>query len=102
MVLQGTVINGDIVLDQPTASADRGRVEVVVNTTHETTPTLSEQLRKHAGTVTGLPSDMTSVAPDRGNAASPLGEALMELAGTALGLPRDMAEQHDHYIHRSN
>lgn len=59
MTLQGTVRNGVIVLDPPQTLAEGTQVEVVVpDSPGETKPTLAERLLKHAGTVTGLPSDM--------------------------------------------
>lgn len=72
MLLEGTVINGTIVLDGDEKLPEGTRVEVAVKDSDtfantEKKPTLSEQLLKHAGTVSDLPTDM--------------------------------AEQHDHYIH---
>ena len=72
MLLEGTVINGTIVLDGDETLPEGARVEVALkdpetSPANERKPTLSERLLKHAGTV-----------PD---------------------LPADMAQQHDHYIH---
>ena len=78
MLLQGTVINGAIVLDDCDRLPEGARVEVDLKV-----PQTSEVQDQR-----GLPK-----------AASPLGEALMLLAGTAVGLPSDMAAQHDHYLH---
>ena len=78
MLLQGTVINGAIVLDGNEQLPEGARVEV------------------------GLKAPETRRAesvPQGPRAASPLGAGLMKLAGTAVGLPQDMAAQHDHYIH---
>ena len=77
MVLEGTIINGAIVLDRPERLPEGARVEVVVQT------------------------------PAPAKAASPTGEAdcqglrefLLMHAGTVPGLPSDLAEQQDHYIH---
>jgi hypothetical protein len=72
MTLEGTVINGAIVIDGGEQLPEGARVQVVVN-----------------------PSP---VAADL-QAASPLGEMLLRHAGKAVGLPEDMAAQHDHYLH---
>ncbi len=78
MLLEGTVVNGTIVLDGNEPLPEGARVEVA----------LKEQ-------------DVRAALGDKEmpKAASPLGEALMKLAGTAVGLPEDMAVQHDHYLH---
>lgn len=57
MSLEGTVVNGVIVLDSQEKLAEGTRVEVVVQAI-ERKPTLAERLLKHAGTVTDLPADM--------------------------------------------
>ena len=78
MLLEGTVINGTIVLDGGEKLPEGARVEVALK---ESEACSHEKV------------------PKRPRAASPLGEALMKLAGTAVGLPEDMAAQHDHYLH---
>ena len=78
MLLEGTVVNGSIVLDGNEQLPEGARVEISVR---EQTPRTAENVEKHP------------------KAASALGEALMKLAGTAIGLPDDMAAQHDHYLH---
>lgn len=72
MSLEGTVVNGVIVLDDDEKLADGTRVEVVVKTPADKTP-----------------SDKKPT----------LAEKLLKYAGTVSDLPPDMAEQHDHYIH---
>ena len=62
-MFEGTVINGTIVLDSDEKLPDGTRVEVAVKDPEsfadtEKTPTLSERLLKHAGTVSDLPVDM--------------------------------------------
>jgi hypothetical protein len=58
MSLDGTVVNGVIVLDDQEKLPEGTRVEVVVKPAVEKKPTLSERLLKHAGTVPDLPADM--------------------------------------------
>lgn len=58
MSLEGTVINGVIVLDAEAKLAEGTRVVVSVKPAEEKKPTLSERLLKHAGTVPDLPPDM--------------------------------------------
>jgi hypothetical protein len=58
MMLEGTVINGVVVLDEHEKLADGTRVEVIVKEAEEKKPTLSERLLRHAGTVPDLPADM--------------------------------------------
>ena len=69
MTLEGTVVNGTIVLDQPHNLPEGARVEVVV---------VKER--------------------SLGEADSSLA-SLLELAGSIDDLPRDMAQNHDHYLH---
>jgi hypothetical protein len=78
MLLEGTVINGAIVLDGGEQLPEGARVEVALK---EPEPRAADNVRA------------------RPKAASALGEALMKLAGTAVGLPEDMAAQHNHYLH---
>jgi hypothetical protein len=72
MLLEGTVINGTIVLDGDEKLPEGARVEVALK-------------------------DPEASAPERGKPT--LSERLLKRAGTVPGLPADMAEQHDHYIH---
>ena len=58
MLLEGTVTNGTIVLDHPAAFREGTRVRVNVEPTIEDRQTLRDLLLKHAGTVTGLPTDL--------------------------------------------
>jgi hypothetical protein len=69
MVLEGTIRNGTIVLDQPPPLPEGARVEVVVKEETEENP----------------PATLRGV--------------LLLSAGCLSDLPADFAEQHDHYIH---
>ena len=69
MVLEGTIRNGTIVLDQPTSLPEGARVQVVVK--EQATAEQPQTLR----------------------------EVLLESAGCLSDLPADFAEQHDHYLH---
>jgi len=69
MTLEGTVVNGVVVLDQPGTLPDGTRVDVIAR------------------------------APSSTPAPPPTLRSLRKLAGTAKNLPADFAAQHDHYIH---
>ena len=69
MLLEGTIRNGTIVLDQPPEIPEGARVEVDVKATAETA--------EKKPTLLGL----------------------LKLAGTLSDLPADFATEHDHYIH---
>ena len=71
MLLEGTVIRGQIVLDPGTVPPEGARVKVEWQ----------------------APKDQA--APAKG----PTLQWLLELAGTANDLPEDMARNHDHYLH---
>jgi hypothetical protein len=58
MVLEGTVTNGTIVLDQPCALPEGTRVEVVLNPTGDHRKSLREFLLESAGCMTDLPVDL--------------------------------------------
>ncbi len=60
MSLEGTIVNGAIVLDHPQSLPEGARVEVVVKTGDQQPMTLAERLLKHAGTVPDLPADMAA------------------------------------------
>jgi hypothetical protein len=60
MTLQGTVVNGTIVLDDPTALRIGARVEVVIQVPAKAASPLGEMLLKHAGKAQGLPEDMAA------------------------------------------
>lgn len=77
MTLEGTVINGAIVIDGNQPLPEGSRVEVLLKTKQSVAETVS---------TTGKP-------------VSALGEMLLRHAGKAVGLPEDMAAQHDHYLH---
>ncbi len=91
MILEGTVINGVVVLDNGQSVPDGTWVSVAIK----------EQAESPCDEGVGTPKDQDSQAPARTDSESPttLGQRLLKLAGIAEGLPSDMAEQHDHYIH---
>ena len=60
MVLEGTIRNGTIVLDQPSVLPEGSRVEVVVKATAQEASPLGEMLLRHAGKAVGLPEDLAA------------------------------------------
>jgi hypothetical protein len=58
MTLQGTVVNGTIILDEPTALPSGTRVEIEIKAHVQAASPLGEALLKLAGTAVGLPADM--------------------------------------------
>lgn len=70
MLLEGTIKNGAIVLDQPTSLPDGERVEVELKPLAQEKPT-------EKPTLIGL----------------------LKFAGVLSDLPADFAAEHDHYIH---
>jgi hypothetical protein len=60
MTLQGTVIDGKIVLDEAKELPNGTRVEVVVHERPTAASPLGEALMKLAGTAVGLPEDMAA------------------------------------------
>ena len=60
MLLEGTVRNGTIVLDQPSSMPDGLRVEVEVKPAAQPSSSLSEMLLRHAGKAVGLPEDLAA------------------------------------------
>jgi hypothetical protein len=60
MLLEGTVVNGTIVLDGEARLPDGARVEVTVKPPQRASTPLGEMLLRHAGKATGLPEDMAS------------------------------------------
>jgi hypothetical protein len=60
MVLEGTIRNGTIVLDQPPVLPEGSRVEVVVKPTAQEASPLGEMLLRHAGKAVGLPEDLAA------------------------------------------
>lgn len=70
MLLEGTIKNGTIVLDQPPSLPDGERVEVELKSIAHAKPTEKPTL---AG--------------------------LLKFAGALSDLPADFAVEHDHYIH---
>jgi hypothetical protein len=60
MLLEGTIRNGTIVLDQPPALPDGARVEVVIKLAAKAASPLGEMLLRHAGKAVGLPEDMAA------------------------------------------
>ena len=69
MMLQGTVKDGMVLVDDPKALPDGARVKIWVE------------------------------APAEAKGKPSLRERLLKLAGTVDDLPADMARNHDHYIH---
>jgi hypothetical protein len=57
MTLQGTVINGVVVLDQKSQLPEGARVTVTFDS-QQPSETLSDLLTKYAGCMKGLPADM--------------------------------------------
>jgi hypothetical protein len=74
MILEGTVVNGAIILDQPHDLPEGARVEVI----------LKQQSLSGADSLSGDDASLAS---------------LLELAGLIDDLPPDMAQNHDHYLH---
>src|SRR2546425_11928973 len=60
MLLEGTIRNGTIVLDQPLEIPDGARVEVVIRPATQPSTSLGEMLLRHAGKAVGLPEDMAA------------------------------------------
>ena len=61
MSLEGTVVNGTIVLDGDQKLPEGARVEVVVRSrSPQTASALGEMLLRHAGKAVGLPEDMAA------------------------------------------
>jgi hypothetical protein len=58
MLLEGIIRNGIIVLDRPQTFPEATRVRISVEPTEEDCRSLRGLLLKHAGTATGLPSDL--------------------------------------------
>lgn len=58
MTYRGHVRNGQITLDEPAPLPEGAEVQVEIRDHGEPAPTIWDKLRKLAGTVEGLPSDM--------------------------------------------
>jgi hypothetical protein len=58
MTLNGTVMHGSIVLDDPQELPEGARVEIVVKPAEDQQETLRDVLLKHAGCMTDLPADL--------------------------------------------
>jgi hypothetical protein len=58
MTLEGTVINGTLVLDRPVEAPDGTRVVVEVTQVPPAASPLGDVLLRHAGKAVGLPEDM--------------------------------------------
>ncbi len=58
MTLQGTVLNGAIVLDGNQTLPEGARVSVKVESSTDAKPSLRDVLLKHAGCMESLPPDM--------------------------------------------
>ena len=60
MLLEGTIRNGTIVLDQPSSMLDGLRVEVEIKPAAQVSSSLAEMLLRHAGKAVGLPEDLAA------------------------------------------
>ena len=60
MTLEGTVVNGAIVLDVQAILPEGARVEVVIKAVPKAASSLGEMLLRHAGKAVGLPEDMAA------------------------------------------
>ena len=60
MLLEGTIRNGTIVLDQPSSMLDGLRVEVEIKPAAQASSSLGEMLLRHAGKAVGLPADLAA------------------------------------------
>lgn len=60
MALEGTVLNGTIVLDDPQGLPEGARVEVLLKPAEEQPKTLRELLLESAGCMTDLPTDLAA------------------------------------------
>jgi hypothetical protein len=60
MVLEGTVVNGTIVLDGDQKLPEGVRVEVAVKPAEHAASPLGAMLLRHAGKAVGLPEDMAA------------------------------------------
>lgn len=60
MALEGTVVNGVIVLDQEKSLPEGSRVEVVLKAAPPAASKLGELLLRHAGKAVGLPDDLAA------------------------------------------
>lgn len=58
MTLEGTVVQGTIVLDEPEKLPEGARVTVIVHTSAGGGESLRDVLLRHAGCMEGLPPDM--------------------------------------------
>jgi hypothetical protein len=58
MMLEGTVVNGVVILDNGQKLPDGTRVELIVKEKPEAATTLGQRLLKLAGIAKGLPSDL--------------------------------------------
>lgn len=58
MSLEGTIVNGTVVLDNPDGLPEGTRVEVTAQATKPQILRLAERLLRHAGTVPDLPQDL--------------------------------------------
>jgi len=60
MILDGTIRNGCVVLDQAIVLPEGTRVEVVVEPGEQKPSPLGEMLLRHAGKAVGLPDDLAA------------------------------------------
>ena len=95
MFLEGTIIDGQIVLDNTPTLAEGTRVKVEV-TEAAPTPSLYERYKDIIGVIDDLQSD--KVDDSKTQPAASL-TTLLRYAGKVTDLPEDMALNHDHYLH---
>ena len=57
MSFEGTIVNGNIVLDEPTSLPEGTRVEILAKVAAEPPANLAALLLRHAGKAQGLPPD---------------------------------------------
>lgn len=60
MTLEGTIIDGQIVLDHSDELPEGARVEVTIKTETKPASALAAALLRHAGKAQGLPEDMAA------------------------------------------
>ncbi len=60
MSFEGTVINGNVILDEQGKIPEGSRVGVVIKSPTKAVSPLGEMLLRHAGKAVGLPEDMAA------------------------------------------
>jgi hypothetical protein len=59
-MLEGTIINGEVVLDSHEQLPEGARVEVIIKVPEKAMSPLGEKLLRHAGKAVDLPEDMAA------------------------------------------